>query len=77
MDTCGEKDGGRCSNENMGDGSWWIPKNGMTKTEVERCYTKIHEGEMSTEREKKHKTENVENENWNMENAKEEKSEKN
>ena len=30
-----EKDRGRCSNENMEDGSWWTPKDRMTKTGVE------------------------------------------
>ena len=47
---CGEKDRGRCSNENMGDRNGWTPKDIKTETEVERCYKKIHEGERNKDR---------------------------
>ena len=40
-----EKDS-RCSNENI---TTWTRKDRKTKTEVERCYTKIHEGERKRE----------------------------
>ena len=43
--TSGEKD--RSSNENMADGCDRTPKDGEIKTEVERCYMKRHQGEMS------------------------------
>ena len=33
-----EKDRGRCSNENIENGSGWIPKDMKTKTEVERLF---------------------------------------
>ena len=38
---CGEKDRGRCSNENMKDEYEWTAKDRKTKTE--RCHTKRHE----------------------------------
>ena len=33
--SCGEKDGGRCSNENRNDGGEWTPKDRKTETEAE------------------------------------------
>ena len=36
--TCGEKDGGRLTNENMKDGSEWRLKDMKTETEVESYY---------------------------------------
>ena len=59
---CGEKDRGRCSNENMEDGSEWTRKDRKTKTDLERCYMKGYEVERSTER-RSTRPENVENEN--------------
>ena len=38
--TCEEKEGERCSNENMGDGSEWTHKERKATTEVKRCYKK-------------------------------------
>ena len=35
---------GQCRNQSMEDGSEWTPKDGKNKTEVERYYTKKHEG---------------------------------
>ena len=46
----GEKDRGRC-NEKMEDRSDSTPRDRKTKPEMERCYMKIHEGEIITERE--------------------------
>ena len=34
----------RCRNQSMEGGSEWTPKDGKNKTEVERYYTKKHEG---------------------------------
>ena len=41
--TCEEKEGERCSNENMGDGSEWTHKERKATTEVKRCYRKKNE----------------------------------
>ena len=49
---------GGCSTEK----SEWTPKDVRTKTEVERCCTKIHEGERDTER-RRAGLEIIENEN--------------
>ena len=45
----------------MAVGSEWTLKYGNTKTEVERCYTKTHEGEKSIDR-RTTVRENMENE---------------
>ena len=45
--TCGGKDRARGSNENMENGSEWTPKCRKIKTEAERCYTKIYEGDVT------------------------------
>ena len=57
---CGEK---HCSNEYMEDGNWWTPKVRKTESEVERCYTKRHEGELRSTERRSTRPENVEIEN--------------
>ena len=53
---CREKETGIRSNENKKDGNDWTQKEMKTKTEVERCYTKTYEGDMSMERSIRPKT---------------------
>ena len=60
---CEEKHRGRCTNENLEDGSERTQKDKKAKTEVERCYTKTQVGRQYLQREEAQDMEKVENEN--------------